>query len=445
MVLRWNYFNISLALTAKDWLGILVSVQQPSLLQPRSLTVSELSRYMRALLEGDEILKDLWVQGEISNFVRASSGHVYLTLKDAGSALKCVIWKTSAVRMRFPLQNGLAVEAHGAIGVYERDGVYQLYIDAVRPAGEGALYMEFLRLKARLEADGLFDSARKRPLPAFPRRIGIVTSPTGAALQDMLNTLRKRYPLAEVILAPSAVQGDAAPGELVAGLARLAALQPPVDVILLARGGGSLEDLWAFNDEAVVRAVASSPVPVVSGVGHETDFSLADFAADLRAPTPTAAATLATPDRADLALALERLTRRLEGSARLPFGLRRAELETARARLGRVSPQQRILNERQRIDVDLDRGRSALVHRLALNVSRLDGWRKRLDALGPLNVLQRGYAMIFDSAGAPVTRAVQARPGEDLLVRLVDGQFGARVNPDFEPRTGTDDGLSGTR
>jgi exodeoxyribonuclease VII large subunit len=405
-------------------------VQQPSIFQPRSLSVSDLSRYLRALFESDEILKDLWVQGEISNFVRASSGHVYLTLKDSGAAVKCVIWKANAARLRVPLQNGLAVEAHGAIGVYERDGVYQLYIDTLRPIGEGALYLEFLRLKARLEAEGLFEEVHKRPLPVYPRRIGIVTSPTGAALQDMLNTLRRRYPLAEVILAPSAVQGEMAPAELVAALKRLASLDPAVDVILLARGGGSLEDLWAFNDENVVRAVAASPIPVITGVGHETDFSLSDFAADLRAPTPTGAAALATPDRADLAVGLERLVRRLDAAARQPFGMRRAEFDAARARLDHVSPRQRLLNERQRLDGVVERGRSAMDHRLELDSSRLDGWLKRLEALNPLSVLQRGYAAIFDDQGRPITRTAQVFPGQDVRVRLADGQFGARVNPD---------------
>jgi len=385
---------------------------------------------MRALFESDEILKDIWVQGEISNFVRASSGHIYLTLKDSAAALKCVIWKTDAARLRYPLQNGLAVEAHGKIGIYERDGAYQLYIDTLRPVGEGALYLEFLRLKARLEAEGLFDTDRKRPLPLHPRRIGIVTSPTGAALQDMLNTLRRRYPLAEVILAPSSVQGEAAPAELVAGLKRLAGLDPPVDVILLARGGGSLEDLWAFNDETVVRAVAFSTVPVITGVGHETDFSLADFAADLRAPTPTGAAALATPDRADLAVGLERLVHRLDASARLPYSQRRAEFEQIKARLERVSPRQRLLTERQRLDAVLERGRSAVDHRLALDDSRLDGWLNRLEALNPLSVLKRGYAAIFDSQGVPITRAEKVQSGQDVRVRLADGQFDARVNPD---------------
>jgi exodeoxyribonuclease VII large subunit len=263
------------------------SLEALPLFPPQARSVSDVTRYLRDLFDSDDILRDVWVQGEISNFTRAASGHIYMTLKDAGAALRCVIWRTTAQRLQVAMQNGLAVEAHGAISIYERDGAYQLYIDALRPAGEGLLYQEFLRLKARLEAEGLFDEARKRPIPTFPRRIGLVTSPTGAALQDMLNTLRHRYPLAEVILAPSAVQGLEAPAELVRAIGALNRGTPP-DVIILARGGGSLEDLWAFNDESVVRAVASSQAPIITGVGHETDFTLADFAADLRAPTPPA-------------------------------------------------------------------------------------------------------------------------------------------------------------
>lgn len=257
---------------------------QPELFRPSSLTVSQLTLYLRELLESDPVLMDVWVEGEISNLSRPSSGHIYFTLKDAAAALRCVIWRTTATRLRVDLQNGLAVAAHGRISLYERDGTYQLYIDQLRPAGEGWLYQEFMRLKARLEEEGLFAPERKRPLPEWPARIGIVTSPTGAALQDMLNTLRRRFPLAEVILAPCAVQGDEAPPEIVRALEQLNRLSPAPDVILLARGGGSLEDLWAFNDERVVRAVAASVVPVITGVGHETDFTLSDFAADQRAP-----------------------------------------------------------------------------------------------------------------------------------------------------------------
>src|SRR6266540_260036 len=268
---------------------------QPSLFPaavPQTFTVSKLTFLIRKLLEENEVLQDVWVQGEISNLSRPASGHVYFTLKDSSAALKCVMWKTSAARLRIPLQDGKAVEVHGKIGVYEVSGQYQLYADQIRPVGEGALYQEFMRLKAMLEVEGLFAPERKRPIPMFPQKIGIVTSATGAALRDMLNILRRRLPLVQVILAPSPVQGIEAPPALVKAIQALN-LQSP-DIILLARGGGSIEDLWAFNDERVVRAVASSSIPIICGVGHETDFTLSDFAADLRAPTPTAAAELAT-------------------------------------------------------------------------------------------------------------------------------------------------------
>jgi len=268
---------------------------QPSLFPapiPQIFTVSKLTFHIRKLLEEDEILQDVWVQGEISNLSRPASGHIYFTLKDANASLKCVMWKTSAARLNLPLRDGMAVEVHGKIGVYEPQGQYQLYADQIRAVGEGALYQEFMRLKAMLEAEGLFDADRKKNIPELPRKIGIVTSATGAALRDMLNTLRRRLPLVEVLLAPSPVQGTEAPPALVKAINMLDDQQ--LDVIIIARGGGSIEDLWAFNDERVVRTVADAMTPIICGVGHETDFTLCDFAADLRAPTPTAAAELAT-------------------------------------------------------------------------------------------------------------------------------------------------------
>ncbi len=398
----------------------------------QSLSVSALTRRLRELIESDDALQDVWVQGEISNFTRASSGHVYLTLKDAGAALRCVIWRTSAQRIRTPLQNGLAVEAHGKIGIYERDGAYQLYIDAVRPAGEGLLYQEFMRLKARLEAEGLFDEERKRPLPAFPRRIGLVTSPTGAALQDMLNTLQRRYPLAEVLLAPSAVQGEEAPAEIIRALARLNG-GPRPDVIIVARGGGSLEDLWAFNDEGVVRAIAASEVPVITGIGHETDFTLADFAADVRAPTPTGAAALATPDRADLRVGLERLERRLQGAALEQVGGLRSGFALLQAALERQNPLRRLQDERQRLDELWARAGRAALHALNLQRAGLRGSAARLQALNPLAVLERGYALVTRPDGSLLTRAAQAQAGEKARVRLADGTLGVEIQSVEKP------------
>lgn len=408
---------------------ILNLMEQIPLFTPLSLTVSDLTRYLRQLMESDDVLRDVWVQGEISNIARPSSGHIYFTLKDQNAALKCVIWKTNALRLRLPLQNGMAVEAHGYISLYERDGAYQLYVDAARMAGEGLLYQEFMRLKARLEAEGLFDPERKRALPARPRRIGIATSPTGAALQDMLNTLRRRYPLAEVLVAPCAVQGEEAPLQIVAALGALDRLG--ADVILLARGGGSLEDLWAFNDERVVRAVAASRVPVVTGVGHETDFTLCDFAADLRAPTPTGAATLATPDVRELGGGVNVLRQAAQAQIAARLAAHRTAVDGLAQRAGRVSPDRRLAHHRQRID-DLNRRASlAISHHLRNARQRLTGTRLRLAALDPTAVLSRGYAIVSRPDGAVVSSTAQVAPGDPLRVRVADGEFGATVNPHY--------------
>jgi exodeoxyribonuclease VII large subunit len=325
------------------------------------------------------------------------------------------------------LQNGLAVEAHGQVSLYERDGSYQLYVDALRPAGEGRLYQEFVRLKARLEAEGLFDEARKRPLPEKPRRIGIVTSPTGAALQDMLNTLRQRYPLAEVVVAPAAVQGAEAPGEIVRGLLALNRLRGGVDVILVARGGGSLEDLWAFNDENVVRAIAASAVPVISGVGHETDFTLADFAADRRAPTPTGAAVLATPDVADLRAALRRVEDRLGTAATDALDLCRSQFDALSARLGRASPAWRVRNDRQRLDeLQARLGRAARAQIRARRAAQ-QTLAARLKALSPLAVLQRGYVLVQTPAGRVLRLAAALEVGQQVRLQMSDGSAEAVV------------------
>ncbi|MFZ5819808.1 MAG: exodeoxyribonuclease VII large subunit [Chloroflexota bacterium] len=402
-------------------------MSQPSLFASITWTVTRLTQHIRSLLETDPTLQDLWVQGEISNLARPASGHVYFTLKDAGASLRCVMWRMDARRLNLSLQDGMAVEAHGKLGVYEPQGQYQFYADLVRPVGEGALYQEFLRLKALLEAEGLFDAERKRPIPELPRKIGVVTSATGAALRDMLNTLRRRLPLAEVILAASPVQGDEAPPGLVSSLAALERLSP--DVILLARGGGSIEDLWAFNDERVVRAVAACKVPLISGVGHETDFTLADFAADLRAPTPTAAAELATPvTLADLSSWLQETKGRLAASTLGLLAARKGGLASLAARLRFASPQRRIQTSRQRLD-DLSRRRlSAAQHRLSLEGARAKGLERRLQSLSPLAVLARGYAVVTRGQdGALVSSVGRVQTDDEIFVRVTDGQFGAVV------------------
>ena len=407
-------------------------MSQPSLFASVTWTVSRLTQHIRTLLETDVTLQDVWVRGEISNLGRPASGHIYFTLKDAGASLRGVMWKGDARRLTLPLQDGMEIEAHGRIGVYEPQGQYQFYADIIRPVGEGVLYQEFLRLKAMLEAEGLFDAERKRPIPEFPRRIGIVTSATGAALRDMLNTLRRRLPLVEVILAPSPVQGDEAPPGIVSALEALNRLE--LDVILLARGGGSIEDLWAFNDERVVRAVADSGIPIISGVGHETDFTLCDFAADLRAPTPTAAAELATPITvADLSAYLEGLKNRLAISTLNMLAAHRTGLNALAADLRFSSPLRRIQTDRQRLDDYARRGLSALKHRMVLDKSRLQGFERRLEALNPLAVLGRGYAVVTRQAdGKLISQVGQAKAGDGIQVRVSDGAFDAIVANDKE-------------
>jgi exodeoxyribonuclease VII large subunit len=387
-------------------------------------SVTELTRYLRQVLEADPSLQDVWVQGEISNYSRPSSGHLYFTLKDAGSSLRCVVWKTDAVRLRVTLQDGMAVEAHGAISVYEAGGQYQLYVNLIKPLGEGALYQEFLRLKALMEAEGLFDPGRKRSIPELPKRIGIITSPTGAALRDMLHALRRRLPLAEVVLAPSPVQGDEAPARLVAALEILNSKIKP-DVILIARGGGSIEDLWAFNDERVVRAVADSRIPVISGVGHETDFTLTDFAADLRAPTPTAAAELATAITIDdLGYSIGQLQMNLSDLIQSSLDRRRVDLGNTDLQLKQFSPVRRLQSDRQRVDEWSHLVETSIRHKLDLSLLRVQALDHRLVALSPLEVLKRGYAVVNRTKDSKLVDSVKKVKREDeLRVRVSDGSF----------------------
>jgi exodeoxyribonuclease VII large subunit len=323
-----------------------------------------------------------------------------------------------------PQQDGEAVLAHGRISVYEAGGNYQFYVDDLEPTGKGALYIQFERIKAELAAEGLFDSDRKQQLPEMPQNIGIVTSPDAAALRDILNVLRRRYPIAQIIVSPTAVQGEVAPGQIVAALKAIA--RQPVDVVILARGGGSLEDLWAFNHETVARAIAACPIPVVSGVGHETDFTIADFVADVRAPTPSAAAELVSPDlleiRRQLALykqtATELLRQRISG--------RREQVERQMWALKRVSPQAQINNYRQRVDGLTANARRVIDHQLVVERQRLDNLSGRLTALSPLSTLDRGYAIVQHGAKI-VTRAAQVAPGDEIAVKFKEDDLQATV------------------
>lgn len=402
-------------------------MSQLPLFQPPSWSVADLTRYLRQLLEGDNKLQDVWVIGEVSNCKQPGSGHLYFTLKDSSAALQCVMWRNAVIRQAFRPRDGDAVEAHGSIGVYEPNGVYQLYVDRVQPTGEGILYTEFLRLKARLEAEGLFDPERKRPIPRWPRRIGVVTSRTGAALRDVLDTIRRRYPSVEVILSPTPVQGEDAPFGIVAALRALDGGLSRLDVIILARGGGSIEDLWAFNDERVARTIVGCSVPVISGIGHETDFTIADFAADLRAPTPTAAAELATPHQDDLRSDLFEVAQRLRFTARSALAAPRWQLADLEKRLALRSPRARVRSDRQRLDDLLHRIAIGTQHNLQLKQARLAGFEQRLAALNPEAVLARGYAVVRSPGGVLVKSVRQVSPGDPLKVLVSDGEFNAAV------------------
>jgi exodeoxyribonuclease VII large subunit len=388
-------------------------------------TVGKLTRYIQELLESDAPLQDVWLAGELSNFTRSAAGHLYFTLKDVEAALTCVMWRAAAERLAWQPKQGVAVLAHGRVSVYPAQGRYQLYVDRLQPAGLGDLHARFEELRDRLKAEGLFAAERKRPLPPFPRGLGIVTSPQAAALRDVLNVVRRRYPLVRVLLAPTLVQGDQAPPEIVAALRALDA-RDDVDLILVVRGGGSLEELWAFNDERVARAIAACRHPVVSGVGHETDFTIADFVADLRAPTPSAAAELAVPDQAELRERIGVGAGRLAGCMERHLSQTRQAMERQQQALRRFSPQARVDAHRQQVDDLSRRAGRTLAHTLALRHSGLTGLQARLIALSPLATLERGYAIVRkEDTGAVVRSIGQVSTGERLAIRVADGEFGA--------------------
>ena len=391
-------------------------------------SVSEVTRYLKTLIDSDRELADLWIEGEVSNFTRASSGHCYFTLKDSESEIRCVMWRNRASQLGWLPTTGDLVEAHGYVSVYERGGAYQFYADILRESGAvGARWREFLELKARLESEGLFDASRKRPLPEWPRRIGVITSPTGAALQDILNVLKARYPLVEVVLSPSLVQGLEAPPALVRAIERLDALED-IDVIIIARGGGSMEDLWAFNDERVARALAASEVPIVSGVGHETDFTITDFVADLRAPTPSAAAAAVVPDARDSRGQIVDMMETLTGLITGWIERWREFLRGTEHLLGLHDPQRFLAEQRQRVDDLVRRARAACQHQIALRRATLTGHMARLKALDPRLVLERGYAVVQDRAsGERIASVKQTAPGKELVIDIQDGRLDAQV------------------
>ncbi len=393
---------------------------------PAVLSVKQLNLYVRSLIEGDPRLSYVSVAGEISNFKNHySSGHLYFSLKDSDALIKCVMFKSSAVRLKCELYDGLAVICKGRISLYEKEGQYQFYVEDIAPAGEGALAVKFQQIKERLEKQGLFDVAHKKPIPAFPKTVAVVTSDTGAALQDILNIITRRYPLCEILLCPVLVQGVDAPASIVDALHRLYKLNT-ADVIILGRGGGSAEDLWAFNDEEVARAVFASSVPVISAVGHETDFTICDFVADLRAPTPSAAAELAVPDVAELSVFIGTAQRRMKNL--LDMRIAGAVSELTRLTDSRCLKNPQLITEERAQGVDRlnERLTASVKGKVSSAENTFSVNLAKLESISPLKVLSRGYSVVSD--GGKVIKSIKnLNCGQDISVSFSDGQAFCRV------------------
>ena len=388
--------------------------------------VSQINEYLRARFEEDAFLSELLIRGEISNYKLYPSGHHYFTLKDAQGALRCVMFRGSAMRLRFRPENGMKVIAGGRISVFPRDGAYQLYCTSLTPDGVGDLHVAFEQLKAKLQAEGLFTPERKQPLPRYPHRIAIITSSAGAALHDMLRILRKRYPLTEVVLLAVRVQGAEAPAEIAAAL-RYANRFRVADLIITGRGGGSIEDRWAFNDERVARAIAASEIPVISAVGHEPDVTISDYVADLRAATPSNAAELAVPDQAELrqylaarqSMLLTLMNRRLKAE--------RQRVDALASSRSLRSPMNYINDRRLLLDYDDRRLRAAAQRLLGRDRERFVRLTAKLDAMSPLKVLSRGYSLAHNETGNVVHSVKQLTVGESLHIDFADGRAKAQI------------------
>jgi exodeoxyribonuclease VII large subunit len=392
------------------------------------LSVTELNEYMRMLLESDPLLGSVFVRGEISNFTNHyKMGHFYFSIKDEGALVRAVMFRSNAQKLRFLPENGMKVILHGRVSVFPRDGQYQIYVDDIQPDGVGALYLAFEQLRQKLEAEGLFAASRKRPIPRFPQRIGVITAPTGAAVRDILHILGRRWPLAEVILYPALVQGAGAPETLIAGLECFHE-KHPVDVIILGRGGGSAEDLFAFNHEGLARAIAASRIPVISAVGHETDFSISDFVADLRAPTPSAAAELAVPDRAEIRDALLSTAHALDERINTLLTRCRADLDRLSGTPLLRSPQSYLDERRMSVAYLEQRAQAAFSEQTARARTTFAALCAKMEALSPLRVLSRGYTAVFDREGKPVTAGKQLAVGECVRIRFCDSTVDATVS-----------------
>ncbi len=390
------------------------------------LTVSQLNRYVKYIVEQDENLKTVFVVGEISNFTNHyRTGHYYLTLKDEQSSIKAVMFKSANSRLRFMPENSMNVIVRGRVAVFERDGVYQLYIDDMQPDGAGALSVAFEQLKNKLAAKGLFDIEKKKPIPKFPQRVGVVTSPTGAAIQDIINIISRRFPSVELILNPVSVQGENAAGQIASAIKAFNAAKG-ADVLIVGRGGGSLEDLWAFNEEIVALAVAESEIPVISAVGHETDFTICDFVADLRAPTPSAAAELAVPDCRQQKQFIRAANERMLELVCRAYDLRRSYSELLTRRLEAADPEAYIRDLRVRCDKAAMKMDSFAFSATADERERLAALCAKLDAMSPLKILGRGYAVAVKD-GKSLTDVGKVNVGDEINILLANGSLDCTV------------------
>lgn len=397
-----------------------------------ALTVKQLNLYVRSLLEGDPRLASVLVQGEISNFKNHyASGHFYFTLKDSEATIRCVMFRTNASRLKFEFQDGMQVILRGRVSIYEKDGQYQFYCEEAYPSGIGDIAMQFEQTKAKLEADGLFDADNKRPIPKFPKCIAVVTSDTGAAVQDILNILSRRWDLAEIILCPVSVQGENAVGEMIDALERVYNLNR-ADVIIIGRGGGSKEDLYAFNSESLARKIYESPVPVISAVGHETDFTICDFVADLRAPTPSAAAELAVCDKAETSMRLENYKTSLSNLLKAKYNLNRIKLDSVLNSPVFKNPQDFFISNRY---IQLDRFEETLKRSASLKVDSLNlktlSLAERLDVLSPLKVMARGFTAV-QKDGKTVNSVKNFNIGDKLELVFYDGKAKADITEIFK-------------
>ena len=408
-------------------------IPAPAVQNDGVLSVSQLNQYVKTLLEGDDVLQSVSVRGEISNFSQPKSGHLYFSLKDGDGLIRCVMFRSRAQTVKFPLSDGLSVVARGTVTLYPKNGEYQLYVSALSRDGVGSLFLAYEKLRAKLESEGLFDEERKKPLPQYPKKIGIVTSPTGAAIRDMLRILKRRFPPAEILIVPAAVQGAGAPAELADGIRRLN-LRNDIDLIIIGRGGGSFEDLFCFNDETLARTVAASRIPVISAVGHETDFTICDFVADLRAATPSNAAELAVPDKSELLAALSALPKRLRQALARENERLRERLEALTGRPIFTRPETLTRDRMREVDALYEASSAAIRSLYAAKREGFTALAATLTALNPLATLSRGYAIAETPEGKPVVSVSERAVGEPLDVVLPDGTLSTVVRA-ISPQT----------